>query len=670
MTDHFPDPSAGNQNTVQAPYLPRGQSGHWPDWLQYGQEDPVRNLDVAFARFLAQHDPSASPLALRLGLLCSAQLAQGHVCLDLMAPAVLLPASPERCLEQLASAVFVGDGTGPEPLVLHDTRLYLARYWHAGTRIRNSIASRLLPVGDPAVNVALARQWLDTLFPPAPKDTGFNWQKLACAMALRQRFSIITGGPGTGKTTTVVRLLAILQGLAQAGGVSQGLRIRLAAPTGKAAARLSESISDQLQALLATADLVLKAALDSVPSGVQTVHRLLGSRPDTRQMRHHAGHPLDVDVLVIDEASMLDIEMADAVTAALPPHARLILLGDKDQLASVEAGAVLGELCRDAEAMHYTEATCRALADLSGQDVLLAAKALTLAQEDPAQAPHCPDLAGSDLSQAVVMLRHSRRFGVDSGIGRFAGAVNQGDIRAVRALLHAGLPDLQSFSGAGWLQRCEALSASGYPAVFSAMRDQRPGNDAGQLSWDHWALELLHLQTRFQVLCGLRDGPWGVQGLNQQIHTALQSLGWVAPDARQWYAGQPVLVRRNLPHLGLANGDMGLVLPVPGPSGKPHRLRVAFAGTGLQKVRWVSPARLPDLETAYALTVHKSQGSEFDRVVLVMPDQAVPLVTRELLYTGATRARKHLALVLPGGDSVLGEAVLRRTRRAGGIWDP
>ena len=232
-----------------------------------------------------------------------------------------------------------------------------------------------------------------------------DWQKLACALATRSAFSIVTGGPGTGKTTTVVRLLALLQAPAVEAG--KPLRIRLAAPTGKAAARLTESISAQVRTLE-----VAEAIRDKIPSDVTTVHRLLGSRPGTRHFRHHAGNRLPLDVLVVDEASMIDLEMMANLLDAMPAHARLVLLGDKDQLASVEAGAVLGDLCRDAEAGWYSPQTRQWLESVSGERL-------------DASGLH-EDIDGTHpLAQQVVMLRHSRRFGEGSGIGQLARWVNQ-----------------------------------------------------------------------------------------------------------------------------------------------------------------------------------------------------------------------------------------------------
>ncbi len=660
----------------------------FPPWLAFGQpEDGLRDLDVAFGRLLARQAPRAPELALRLAVLCSARLAHGHPCLDLRAlcesgldapggdpdadertgPPAWIDGGLDGCLAALAAAGFAGDGDGPQPLVLHGHRLYLARYWRAGRRIREDLGRRLALEPPEAREPARIRAWLDAVF-AGPAAESPDWQKIACAAALLHGFSIVTGGPGTGKTTTVVRLLAVLQGLAQARGLERGLRIRLAAPTGKAAARLNESIASALERLSAPADAALRAALERVPAEVLTLHRLLGSRPDTRRLKFHAGNPLDLDVLVVDEASMMDIEMMDAVLAALPAHARLVLLGDKDQLASVEAGAVLGELCARAEEGHYTPAQCRRLLECCGETV-------------PDAWPW-RDPAGTPLDQAVVMLRHSHRFQADSGIGRFAAAVNRGDAPAVAELLRRPPDGLslvrvgpsaegaRAASGDAWLYDSGILAEDGCPALFRVLR-AAPDPRAAQADWDRWARAVLAQQARFQVLCALRDGPWGARGLNRRIESRLRAEGLVPAAEDAWYPGRPVLVLRNHPALGLANGDIGVALPLPDPEREGVRMiRVAFAGATRDAVRWVSPARLPEVETVYALTVHKSQGSEFDRVALVLPDRKSPLLTRELLYTGATRARRALALVLPGGDVLLDHAVRRRTRRAGGIWNP
>ncbi len=391
-------------------------------WAQAGW---LRPLDAAFARFLAHEVPQAPPTLLLAAALASHQLGRGHTCLDLDAlvespSATLGLTGPLEALRPLTLAhwlqatdcpAIVGHGDGPQPLVLEQHRLYLRRHWTYEQAVRGHLRQRMATALPPMPEL---RGWLDTLFPPqtdaSPRP---DWQKVACAVAAAQRFCLITGGPGTGKTTTVVRLLALLQAQALTGASGQALRIRLAAPTGKAAARLSGSIAsaiDRLPLQHLPHGENLRAAL---PTDVQTLHRLLGARPDSRRLRHHAGNPLPLDVLVVDEASMIDLEMMHAVLDALPATARVVLLGDKDQLASVEAGAVLGQLCRDADAGHYHPITAQWVHTHTGE-------ALPTEMLDP---------DGPPLAQHVVMLRHSRRFGADSGIGLLARQVNQGLVR-------------------------------------------------------------------------------------------------------------------------------------------------------------------------------------------------------------------------------------------------
>ncbi|MCC4114375.1 exodeoxyribonuclease V subunit alpha [Aromatoleum toluclasticum] len=686
-------------------------------WAERGW---LRPLDRVFAEFLRDEAPAADPLLLLAAALASHQLGRGHVCLDLAATLADprfalslppegddetdLPPLPDEALAgvtlerwraaivhpllvaipgcrvdeaQPLSAAISDRSSANTPLVLVGTRLYLRRYWQYECDVRAGIAARLAaPPAEP--DPAAFRQALDSLFPPRADGT-VDWQKLACALAARSAFGIVTGGPGTGKTTTVVRLLALLQSLALTGPQGRPLRIRLAAPTGKAAARLNESIAGAVAKLELDRLPGGEAVRAAIPVAVGTLHRLLGSRPDTRHFRHDARNPLALDVLVVDEASMVDLEMMAAVLAALPAHARLVLLGDKDQLASVEAGAVLGELCARAGRAHYTPATRDWLAGVTG------------ARIDDALV----DPQGEALDQAVAMLRVSHRFTADSGIGRLADAVNTGDFAAMHGLLDgsgprpgvdiarlrlagdAGLRALvidggaENFPGGGQLASNDAHPPPvGFGHYLQVMREGRPPLSAAQADFDGWALAVLAAQGRFQLLCALRRGPWGVEGLNERVARMLHAAGLIPAD-HGWYPGRPVLVTRNDYGLGLMNGDVGVTLELPRPApdgGLQWGLRVAFpAGDGSDGVRWVLPSRLQAVETVYAMTVHKSQGSEFTHAALVLPDSLNPVLTRELVYTGITRARQWLTLATAGSDRVLDEAVDRRVLRASGL---
>ena len=654
-------------------------------WVERGW---LRSLDKAFIGFLYELAPQSDPLVLLAAALTSHQLGHGHVCLDvfetLKAPDFALSLPPEgdeqsdvlllpsQLLETLdgahwckvlASSALVAlaadnsEAAHQRPLVLSGKRLYLRRYWAYERRIDAALRTRLAQGETPPDDLP---QRLDELFGPARPGAVIDWQKLACVLATRGAFSIITGGPGTGKTTTVVRLLALLQAPAVEAG--QPLRIRLAAPTGKAAARLTESISQQVQSLKVTEDV-----REKIPCDVTTVHRLLGSRPGTRHFRHHAGNRLPLDVLVVDEASMIDLEMMANLLDALPAHARLVLLGDKDQLASVEAGAVLGDLCRDAEAGWYNPQTRRWLESVSGESL----------QDSGLHEDHD---GSHPLAQQLVMLRHSRRFGEGSGIGQLARRVNQQLPEEARQLLAAGhYDDVFSLPLKGEHDhKLERLlldghgdGPQGYRHYLNILREQRPpaGRPLEHPDWVNWARAVLQAFDTFQLLCAVRKGPWGVEGLNLRITETLLKARLIEHD-QQWYEGRPVLMTRNDYGLGLMNGDIGIALKLPereGPEAGRPVLRVAFPrNDGQGGVRFVLPSRLNDVETVYAMTVHKSQGSEFAHTALILPDALNPVLTKELIYTGITRAKHWFTLIEPR-PGVFEEAVQRKVKRLSGL---
>lgn len=648
------------------------------------ERDWLRALDRAFVLFLEERAPGSDPLLLLAAALASHQLGHGHVCLDLeqtlaepdfalslppegdaLAGPLLLPSqllaglALDTWLQHIAASPLVAAGDAPghgaRPLVLSGRRLYLRRYWSYERRIDQALRQRLTQ--DEHIPADLPAR-LERLFAGGAPAGQVDWQKLACALATRAAFSIITGGPGTGKTTTVVRLLALLQ----APAVEQGrpLRIRLAAPTGKAAARLTESIGQQVERLQVGSEV-----RGHIPTEVSTVHRLLGSRPGSRHFRHHAGNPLPLDVLVVDEASMIDLEMMANLLDALPPRARLVLLGDKDQLASVEAGAVLGDLCRDAEEGCYSPATQAWLEQVGGQSL-----------EGSGLAPG--DARRNPLAQQVVMLRYSRRFGEGSGIGQLARLVNRQQAQQARDLLTLPPADVFGLALRGEHDRAfdrlllDGLGRGddgpqGYRSYLRTIGRHRPapGTPADDPRWEQWAGKVLHSFEDFQLLCAVRKGPWGVQGLNERVARVLGNAGLI--DSQQpWYEGRPVLVTRNDYGLGLMNGDIGIALRLPDDLGEPV-LRVAFPrNDGSGGVRFVLPSRLNEVETVFAMTVHKSQGSEFSHTALVLPDSLNPVLTKELVYTGITRAKHCFSLVEPRAG-VFEEAVARKVRRISGL---
>lgn len=652
-------------------------------WAERGW---LRALDRAFVAFLREREPDGNPLVLLAAALASHQLGHGHVCLDLqktlaepdfalslppegdaLAGPLLLPSqllerlTVDTWLQRLGASRLVAAADHPEhnsrPLVLSEGRLYLRRYWTYERQIDDALRQRLQQT---EATPADLRTRLDNLFKDGAEAGQIDWQKLACALATRAAFSIITGGPGTGKTTTVVRLLALLQEPAVQAG--RPLRIRLAAPTGKAAARLTESIGQQVELLAVSAEV-----RKQIPCDVSTVHRLLGSRPNSRHFRHHAGDPLPLDVLVVDEASMIDLEMMANLLAAMPENARLILLGDKDQLASVEAGAVLGDLCRDAEEGRYSDDTRAWLEQVSGES--LAGSEL-----------QAGDAGRYPLAQQVVMLRRSRRFGEGSGIGQLARLVNRQQAVDARALLREGTyADVFGLGLRGEQDRAldklvldghgrGPTGPQGYREYLQAIQQGRPADDlpADDARWSEWATTVLKAFERFQLLCAVRKGPWGVEGLNQRVSRVLTSAGLI--DGEQpWYEGRPVLVTRNDYGLNLMNGDIGIALRLPDGQFDNAPLRVAFPrNDGRGGVRFVLPSRLSDVETVYAMTVHKSQGSEFAHTALVLPDALNPVLTKELIYTGITRARDWFSLIEPR-QGVFEQAVERKVKRISGL---
>jgi exodeoxyribonuclease V alpha subunit len=674
-------------------------------WTERGW---LRQLDLALLHFLVEQAPATDPALMLAITLVSHQLGRGHVCLDLAAalrdPYRVLSLPPDQdqtddgpplpqpaelltglnitdWCQRLQSSALVACAAHPihsnTPLVLVGQRLYLRRYWRYEHTVETAIETRLNNTSSLSAQLPaeVLRPLLDRLFPPSshgshgPLDP--DWQKIACALAARSAFAIITGGPGTGKTTTVIRLLALLQSLALGQDATRPLQIRLAAPTGKAAARLQESIAGAIEKLpgFVLENAALKA---SIPVEVTTLHRLLGVRPQSRLFRHDARNPLPVDVLVIDEASMVDLEMMAAVLTALPASARLILLGDKDQLASVEAGSVLGELCRHAAAGHLRDDTVAWIQQMTGATV-----------DTPLQ-----DTAGRPLDQHIVMLRTSHRFTADSGIGQLAAAVNAGDSARIQQVWAHGYGDLSRLDlphlndahleqlllgpSSEALAPASASAPSGYARYLHLATQAHPALEADKSAFDTWARQVLQAHSRFQLLCALRSGPYGVAGLNQHVEQTLARHQLIDP-AQPWYEGRPLLVTRNDYNLGLMNGDIGITLRYPchhRTTGAPNwSMRVAFAkNDGSGDIQWVLPSRLLAVETVYALTVHKSQGSEFDHCALLLPPTRNPVLTRELVYTGITRGKRNFSLICINNPQILDEAVHQTVQRSGGLF--
>lgn len=573
----------------------------------------------------------------------------GHVCLDLPSTAgTALPATPDSqhtghypelsiWQSHLLGHPAVGLPGEAYPLVLdHKGRLYLHRYWS----YEQSLATRLqrdaaLPPVEPIDETILSAGLIRLFGEGCPGKV--DWQKIAACTAVLNRFTIITGGPGTGKTTTVAKVLALL--LEQPSRTP--LRIALTAPTGKAAARLQEAIGKARDSLPCSPEI-----LDRVPSEALTLHRLLGAVHGLPTFKHNADRPLPVDVVVLDEASMVDLALMAKLVDALPRTARLLLLGDKNQLASVQAGAVLGDLCGFDSTHGFSTSVASRIGRLTGTDV----QAISA------------DSAAPPIRDCIVELTESHRFGAGSGIGALADAINEGNGALALERLHS-----EQFPTIHWRD---------LPAVDRLQVGLRSHLIEGFqpfLSQPN-LLDMTRAFGKFRVLCALRQGPYGSLALNNLVEQILREDDRI--DKGTWYTGRPVMVTANDYNLRLYNGDIGIAGPehwsiLESGSASRDDLRAHFL-TSEGTARWLPLPRLPAHETAYATTVHKSQGSEFDVVHLILSDRDAPVLTRELLYTAVTRAREHV--VIWGKENIFEHAAARRLHRSSGLrdalWNP
>jgi exodeoxyribonuclease V alpha subunit len=529
-------------------------------------------LDRQFGDFLQNLAKESAP-EVRLAAMCASRArAEGNICISLGEIAQREAAvSAANLRKKLRRSGVVGEPGAFTPLILDENdRLYLRRYWEYEQQLAQAIRRR-------------------TSAPPAKNKKETDLQELAASRAVTGDFTVITGGPGTGKTWTVKRILILL--LEQPGG--ENLRIALAAPTGKAAARLTESVRAVRETFAAT-----------------TIHRLLGYLPGSPYFQHDAGNPLSYDVVIVDEASMVDLALMAKLVAAVPPQASLILLGDRDQLASVEAGSVLADICATAE------------------------KA----------APNEP------LHGALVALRRNYRFAETGGIYQVSNAINSGDAEAAIAAVRDG--------GGG---EVEWQPLPNPHKLAQALRERIVSGFRPGLEMDN-PLEALARLQRFRILCAVRQGPFGVENLNAIAEEILAEGGLLTPG-RGCYRGQPLMITQNDYNLALFNGDTGIILPDPGAGGELRAFFLSAEG----KLRRFLPSRLPVHETAFAITVHKSQGSEFGKVLLILPEKDAPILTRELLYTGLTRARKGVTLW--AAEPILRAAIERRVTRNSGLRD-
>lgn len=606
----------------------------WPE-AEPGRDEGFAAIDRHFAGFIAGLSPGAGEALHLAAALVSRAAAAGNVCLDLGLfagrrlskdpaggePGPLCPPL-EAWRRELCASPAVGPPGARRPLILDDrNRLYLYRYWRYEERLIEAVRSRR--------GLALDAEALETLGRTAPRvfaDDGHAsadaGQRIAAVNALLRRFCVITGGPGTGKTFAVALILDLLA----AWRSERPPRVLLAAPTGKAAARMNES----LQARAGRCRTPLPAAA--------TLHRLLGPLPASPSFRRHRGHPLPADLVIVDEASMVDLALMAKLVDALEPSAALVLIGDQDQLASVEAGSVLGDICNRGRHPGFTRETAAALSRVLGSAVPAAGG------------------AAAATADAIVALERSFRFAAQSAIATVSRAVRAGEVRlTLEALAGASAADglvwIDPEHGRAAFKTLEKTILEGYESTFRAASPE----------------EALKRQTQFRILCAHRAGTFGAEEINRRVEALLLQQGLIRAEERRffpWYGGRPVLIGRNDYPLGLFNGDLGVCWRPPATGGGEPEV---FFPDGRGGVQGFAPYRLPEHETVYALTVHKSQGSEYDHVVLMLPERDSPVLSRELIYTAITRARQRITVV--ARREVLAAAVARRIERASGLRD-
>ncbi|NUF27511.1 exodeoxyribonuclease V subunit alpha [Gilliamella sp. ESL0254] len=605
------------------------------EWLnQFKQDSQVSLLDIHLAAFLTNRAMLNDDITVKrfsfLVLSLSKEVRAGHVCLNLtflnhatIEPLLWLAlGSPSEqdwntTLEQARQSQVVSDGTNLSPLVFIDDKIYFQRMWLDEKNVAQYFNHTTFD--DQPYYYSDLNAILNQLF--THYQSQIDWQKVAVAAALTRKVAIISGGPGTGKTTTVAKILAgILL-------TNPNARIVTAAPTGKAASRLTESLSRTIEQLAFTS-LNLKAE-------AITLHRLLGAKADNSSFTHNKNNPLHIDVLVIDEASMVDLNMMARVIEALPTSARLILLGDKDQLSSVEAGAVFGDLCTFIT-HGYSQPRAKELSQLTGYIV-----------------PVCEQTA--TITDSICLLQKSYRFNESSGIGLLANAVKEGRSSTVKQLLtDESLNDIQYHPLSSQQAYYSVLQDSihHYKHYLHVIKQQGTSNIAAVLA----------KFAEYRLLCAVREGHFGIEGLNKQIELLLAKNQLIhVRNKETWYVGRPIMILRNSTSLGLYNGDIGITLMAEHDSSK---LRVYFPFAD-GSIKGFSPFRLPEHETAYAMTIHKSQGSEFDHVNIILPTDYSPLLNRSLLYTAITRAKKTVSIYAT--EPILLQAIKSQTQRHSGL---
>lgn len=608
------------------------------------------SIDIHFGRFLERLGGAPNEGLFLAAALAGRSVGEGDICLNLAdfagrpLPEIACK-SLERCPDlqawrrMLEASPAVGKPGDYRPLILDgQSRLYLYRYWEYEDDVARFLLGKAAVTSswrkslrEAGIDPRILKEALNLLF---PLDTGSgektepDRQRIAAFTAVVRKLTVISGSPGTGKTATAARIIILLLELFR----GRRLRIALTAPTGKAAARLQEVMAKARDEWCP--DLQIRGVM---PQQAQTIHRLLGSVPHSPYFRHRRGNPLPADVVVVDEASMVDLPLLAKLVQALPDHARLILVGDRNQLASVEAGAVLSDICGEGSLDRVAMDFADFVAETDG--------------EDSAMSPG-PEMPGK-IADCLIELKTNYRFPEQSGIHRLSLCVNRGEGRAALAILKD-----EAGGDADWMtvpaprelpQRLKQPVINHFRKCLELIDSREEYHN------------LFALYDRSRILCALRQGPYGATEINALCERILHEAGLIRNGL--WYPGRPVMITKNDYGLGLFNGDVGLILPDPERRGEMG----AFFPEKDGGIRRFAPVRLPEHETVHALTVHKSQGSEFASVLLILPDRDSPVLARELIYTAITRARTKVEVW--GDEEIFRRAVARRSERSSGLRD-
>jgi len=571
----------------------------------------LSHLNYHFSKFLCRIARTDSNVLAVAGALVSYWSERGHVCIDinnfadkplyecLDLPDISVKDSPhlpplEVWTAKLRNSGVVGEPGDKMPLILDNkNRLYLYRYY----QYENMLLTRLIYRSRSEVShlyLSGLTQFMDKLF---STETQYSFQRQAVEIAISKKLCIVSGGPGTGKTTVTAKIIAALIHVSESTP-----QIHLTAPTGKAAQRLQESLNDVKQTLNCSEEII-----SAMPNEAMTIHRLLKPKHRSPYFKHSQEKLLPSDVVIVDEASMIDLALMSKLVMALREETRLIILGDKDQLASVDPGSVLGDICSQPEQ--------------------------------------------SSLKSCMVRLTKSYRFDESSGIYMAAQAVNAGNHDKALNILKNSL----SYQDISWKDYKDITN------IKTALAEKLTWQSK-YLNYQNNPRQALMTLNTFRILCAVRKGPFGVERLNHLIAEIMASKGLIQPN-RRWYHGRPIMITKNDHRVGLYNGDVGLIFK---DREDQNILKAFFIGSDNQLKKYL-PARLPEHETVFAMTVHKSQGSEFDHVLLVLPEKLSKVLTRELVYTGITRTRKYIEVW--GSQNTLISAIKNRIDRHSGLAD-